>query len=116
MFGISVKHNKSQTTKVSKWLMLEVNSTGDSSATEVQNCQCLKFSDVRNLCKTQQKSDNKSQTTKVSSHYGVMLEVNSTGDSSATEVQGFKVFQLFDVRNSCKRRVETKIITGGDDH
>ena len=35
-------------------------------------------------------------TARVSSHHGVMIEVNSTGDSSVTEVQ---VFQFLQFRN-----------------
>jgi hypothetical protein len=42
-----------------------------------------------------------------------MLEVNSTGDSSATEVQGFKVLQFRNGRwDLCNAQQESAIIMG----
>jgi hypothetical protein len=51
---------------------------------------------------------NKSQQ----SSHGVMIEVKSTGDSSADEVQVCQGLEFSDVRNRCKRSFEIKIITG----
>jgi hypothetical protein len=87
-------------------LVIEVNSTGDSSVFEVQVCQGLEFSDVGNHCKRRVLNQN---------HHGVMIEDKSTGDSSATEAQNCQCLQFSDVRDLCKTQQESAT-SWGDDH
>ena len=53
------------------------------------------------------------QQESASNHHGVMIEVKSTGDSSASEVQGFQFLQFRNGRwYLCDAQEESAIIMG----